>query len=46
MNLRTSEPLTRVFRSLCSICQILYRHVAPDRSLRADGQRLLDRKRP
>jgi DNA invertase Pin-like site-specific DNA recombinase len=26
--------------------QTLYRHVAPDGSLRADGQRLLDRKRP
>jgi DNA invertase Pin-like site-specific DNA recombinase len=26
--------------------QTLYRHVAPDGSLRADGQRLLERKRP
>jgi hypothetical protein len=26
--------------------QTLYRHVAPDGSLRADGRRLLERKRP
>jgi hypothetical protein len=44
-----SQPETKV-EDLCVELgvtrQILYRHVAPDGSLLADGQRLLDRKRP
>ncbi len=43
------QPETKV-EDLCAELgitrQTLYRHVAPDGSLRTDGQRLLDRKRP